>query len=234
MVTLYHFQRVWGIPDASPFCVKLETYLRMAGIEYKNDTSFDIRKAPKGKFPLIEHKGEIIADSSLIIDYLKREFGDAVDGHLTDAQRAQGLCLQRVVEDHLYWAGLYFRWVPDESWEQLKPIFFGKLPAPLKWFVPNLVRKQMVAQTKAQGTGRHSDAQILAQAEADLHALSVILGEQPYFPGEKPASIDAVVFGLTANLFYCPLPSPLPAKAAQFSNLRAHCERMKQAYFPDL
>ena len=33
-VMLYKFGPVMGLPDPSPFCFKLETYLRMAGIKY--------------------------------------------------------------------------------------------------------------------------------------------------------------------------------------------------------
>ncbi len=35
MITLHQFARVWDIPNLSPFCSKVETYLRMAGIPDK-------------------------------------------------------------------------------------------------------------------------------------------------------------------------------------------------------
>jgi glutathione S-transferase len=45
---------------------------------------------PTGKFPFIVHNGQLISDTTLIIDYLKFNYGDAVDidQHLTDEQRA--------------------------------------------------------------------------------------------------------------------------------------------------
>ena len=33
MLKLYQFERTWGIPNLSPFCCKIETYLRMADIQ---------------------------------------------------------------------------------------------------------------------------------------------------------------------------------------------------------
>ena len=35
MITLHQPPRAWGMPNVSPFCVKLETYLRMTGVEYQ-------------------------------------------------------------------------------------------------------------------------------------------------------------------------------------------------------
>jgi glutathione S-transferase len=90
MVKLYHFKRVWGVPDLSPFCVKVETYLRMADIPYKTSTNYDVRKAPKHKLPVIKFDGQEVADSSLIIDFLKHHFGDPLDASLTVEQHAQG------------------------------------------------------------------------------------------------------------------------------------------------
>lgn len=41
MLTLYQFEPAWGLPNASPFCMKLETYFRMANLDYQVDTSAD-------------------------------------------------------------------------------------------------------------------------------------------------------------------------------------------------
>lgn len=234
MVTLYHFMRIWGIPDGSPFCIKLEAYLRMAGIEYQNDTTFDIRKAPKGKFPLIRHNDKLLADTTIIIEYLKKEFGDPLDGHLNKQQEAEALSLQRLVEDNLYWVMFYFRWAPDDAWAQLKPQFFGHMPFPLKLFVPDLVRKESLRNMHGHGMSRHSDAEIAEMGRADLEAMSVLLGDRKYWFNDKPSTCDAMVFGFTVNLLYCPIPSPLKDQIHQYPNLIEHCERIKQEYFTDI
>jgi hypothetical protein len=51
MIKLYQIERTWGIPNLSPFCCKIETYLRMAGIEYDIKSALPF-SAPKGKLPL--------------------------------------------------------------------------------------------------------------------------------------------------------------------------------------
>ena len=35
MIKLYQFKRTFGLPNMSPFCMKVETWLRMAGLEYE-------------------------------------------------------------------------------------------------------------------------------------------------------------------------------------------------------
>ena len=72
MITLYQFSPVWGLPNTSPFCLKVETYLRMTEVPYEIKFVMDPRKSPKGKLPVIKMNGETIPDSELIIDYLKQ------------------------------------------------------------------------------------------------------------------------------------------------------------------
>ncbi|MBC7944174.1 MAG: glutathione S-transferase N-terminal domain-containing protein, partial [Burkholderiales bacterium] len=83
MIKLYQFEPAFGLPNASPFCMKLETYLRMAGLPFEIAPNANIMKAPKGKMPYIEDNGRAIADSSLIIEYLRKTYGDRLDAKLT-------------------------------------------------------------------------------------------------------------------------------------------------------
>ena len=53
MVKLYKFNGAWGMPDISPFCIKVETYLRLVGVPFECVVS-DARKGPKQKLPYID------------------------------------------------------------------------------------------------------------------------------------------------------------------------------------
>jgi glutathione S-transferase len=68
MITLYTFGPSAGLPDISPFVMKAEVLLKMAGLPYRTDTT-GFRKAPKGKLPYIDDDGEIVADSTFIRCY---------------------------------------------------------------------------------------------------------------------------------------------------------------------
>jgi len=69
-IKLFQFPRMFGIPNLSPFCCKLETWLRITRVPYEVVDTPDPRKGPKGKLPFIEDAGMRIADSSRIVDHL--------------------------------------------------------------------------------------------------------------------------------------------------------------------
>ena len=125
MITLYQFPPAWGLPNASPFCMKVETYLRMCNLPYTTVNVLNPAKGPKGKLPHITDGANTVADSGLILDYLKATYGDKLDAGLDSRTRAEAHALRRLMEEHLYWCAVYDRWAVDENWALTKPAFFG-------------------------------------------------------------------------------------------------------------
>ncbi|RLA15962.1 MAG: glutathione S-transferase family protein, partial [Gammaproteobacteria bacterium] len=176
MLEFYQFGPAWGFPDASPFCMKLELWLKMAGIEYVSVIDGDTRKAPKGKIPYIKLDGETIGDSELIIEHLKKKFGDPVDGDLTPAQQAQSHLITRMMHDSFYWVLLHCRWMEESGWQQVRPTLFGALPKPLQVIVPPLIRRSLKKSLHGQGLGRHSREERMQIGRNDIDALDTLLG----------------------------------------------------------
>ena len=231
MITLYQFSPRWGLPNVSPFCLKLETYLRMAGLPFEIKYVNDTRKAPKSKLPFIKDGNLTIGDTDLIISYLKATYGDTLDNQLTPLQQAQSLAMRRLVEDHLYWIATYSRWIDPPGWAVSKLAFFDLIPKLLRNFVANVVQKNVKKQLYSQGIGRHSRDEIYQLGKDDLKAIAVSLGEQKFFMGDQPTSIDASLYGLLANILFVPVESPLKKAAETWPNLRSYCERMREKYY---
>jgi glutathione S-transferase len=103
----------------------------------------------------------------------------------------------------------------------------------LRWIVPRVMTKQLRSQLYARGLGRHGEAEIIAQGRADLDALSRLLGDRPYFCGDRPSSIDACILGFLGVTVYVTGDNPLFSYAASLPNLKSYCERMRAAYFPE-
>lgn len=64
------------VRSISPFCIKLESWLRLTGIPYEN--IYTSKPSRKGQTPYIEFNGEQIPDSNLSIDFLKDHFKDTI------------------------------------------------------------------------------------------------------------------------------------------------------------
>jgi glutathione S-transferase len=233
MITLHQFGPAFTLRTASPFGLKLEAYLRLAGIPYRVEPfAGNPGKAPKGKIPYItDDDGRQMGDSGLIIEHLVKKHGDTLDAHLTPAERAVGHALRRMTEEGLYFAILYSRWIDDAGFAVIGPVFFAAMPAPLRPAVGMLVRRNMRNTLKAQGTGRHTREQIYALGNADLQALSDALGDKPFFLGDKPTSYDAAIYGTLHNLMKVPTGTPLTAFACALPNLVAYCERVTKRCF---
>ncbi len=232
MITLHQFPPALGLPNASPFCLKLELYLRMAGLPYRNRYTLDLHRAPKGKLPWIDDDGTVLADSGLIIEYLKRKYGDSLDVGLAPVQRAGGLAITRLLEDHLYWIMLHDRWISEAGWELTREGFFGSMPWPLRIIVPRLARRGIRAALHGHGIGRHTPEQIHDLGIADVDALAELLGDQAYFLGPQPTSVDAVATAFLANILMAALETPVRKAAAAHPNLVGYCRRMARQYFP--
>ncbi len=233
MIKLYQFDPAFGLPNASPFCMKLENYLRMAGLPFElvNNSNKNLMKAPKGKLPFIEDSGKTVSDSTHVIEYLKQTYGDTLDASLTAEQKAVSLAFQRMFEENLYWAVVYTRWMDEAGWQKTREAFFGNMPAPLKWFVPLLGRRGLKKEMHGHGIGRHSAEEIYAIGKRDVTAIAEFLGNKTFFMGDNPTSIDATAYAFLANLLWAPVESPISRHVKQYPQIEAYCQRMKARYY---
>ena len=206
----------------------------MARIPYANRYDADVRKAPKAKLPYIVIDGnKTIADSELILRYLKESGKFTVDDWLTDTQVAQSVAITRLIEDHLYWLMVDSRWLNDEVWLMLKNKFFAGLPPVLNVIIPSIVRKQVRKTLYAQGLGRHNRDELSYFAKTDLAALAGLLGDRNYMMGDRLCSADATVYGILSCIYYPDFNTPLKSIALGHSNLLTYCERITGEYFPE-
>lgn len=231
MIRLVQFAPAFCLPNASPFCMKLETYLRMAALPFETVNSGDVLKAPKRKLPYIDDDGTIVADTSFVIEHLKRRYGDPLDAALSPAQRAVATAFQRLFEENLYWAVVHTRWADPQGWAKTSEAFFAALPVPLRWLVPPLARRGMLGQMRGQGMGRHAVNEIHAIGCRDVSAIADFLGDKPFMLGDAPTSIDATAYAFLANLIWVPFDSPIQRQALARPAIEAYCQRMKARYY---
>ena len=231
MIEFYKFAPQFGMRDASPFVLKLETYLRLAGLEYHSNIVMDPRKAPKGKLPYIVDGTDTIADSSLCITYLKGKYGDPLGKGLSEEQHAIGHAVKTMLEERTYWALVNLRWMEPQNALVIRDTWFGEIPALVRGFVFGKIIKDMKKGMYAHGIGRHSDAEIYAFAVQDLKALAAVLGGKPYLLGDMPSEYDASAYGLLANFMAKPFPSAMSKYIENSNALSAYITRVEAKAF---
>ncbi|HLO87898.1 MAG TPA: glutathione S-transferase family protein [Nostocaceae cyanobacterium] len=238
MITLYTTQPFWGLASPSPACMKLETWLRMAKIDYQIDPSANLAIAPKGKVPFIAYQGQLIGDSTLIIEMFKSQEGIDLDADLTAYEKAISVAFRRMIKENIYWGCGYVRYGVEENWQ----IYREALISMIKDSVPIEQCDLMVEgfykifqeQIHAHGLGRHNDQEITQIMMADFQSLSDFLGDKPFFMGDKPTTLDATAYAYIANTIKPPFKHPIIDFVLNLDNLCQHSDRMTQEFFSEL
>jgi glutathione S-transferase len=220
-----------GLPNPSPFCIKVEVLLKMAGLAYECEFAANPGKGPKGKLPAIVDDGQTIGDSEVIRWHLERKYSVDFDKGLTDGERAIGHAFSRMAEERTYWVLVYSRWIEEANWRLFRDTLFAVMPGPLRYVIAPVARKRVRSMLHAQGLGRHSRDEIYAMGAKDVDAIATQLATKPFLLGPEPTSVDAVVWPYIVGTLVPPLESPLKQAIQKHANLVEYAERMRARFF---
>jgi HPt (histidine-containing phosphotransfer) domain-containing protein/glutathione S-transferase len=237
VLRLVQMKRSWGLPNISPACMKLETWLRMTNIPYEV-APLDVANAPKGKIPyVVLEDGNRLGDSTLIIEHLKARYGKDPDAELTTEQRAIALAFRRMMKEDLYWVICYSRYKDASNWSIYRQHLVDSLegvPPEQRPAIADMYQKLITDQLQGQGMGRHSQEEVYRLGTEDVAAVSDFLGNKSFFMGERPTTVDATVYAYLANILEVPLPSSVKDFGLSRENLVRYLQRMRSRFFPDL
>jgi glutathione S-transferase len=241
MIKLFQFPRTigWNVANISIPCLKLETWLRITELQYEVASWPPPMPLPnpKRKLPFIEDDGVLVADSTFIIEHLKRTRGIDPDQGLTPTERAIGVAFRRMLEENLYWVLLYDRYQNPAGWDVFRKSvvsswFGGDTPETL--VLQEGARKTSIDFLAAQGMGRHTEEEVHQIGCTDLAAVSDFLGQKLFFFGDKPTGVDATVYAAVTNCIDVPMDGPLARFGRDRKNLVDYCQRMRERFFSDL
>jgi glutathione S-transferase len=230
-IILYTFGAGFDLPELSPYCMKTEIQLQMAGLPYQKDLT-GYPKAPKGKLPYIKDGDAVIADSTFIRQHIEWSYGVDFDAGYDLKDRAFAWAVERMLEDHLGWAATKYRW--------LDPVNFAKGPAHFFDDAPEAIREKLRADTVAEvrerlhshGLGRHSEEDALFLGTRSLYSFSQLLGDKPYLLGDTPCGVDATACGMLATVMTPFFETELRKAAESCSNLKPYVDRMMARFYP--
>ncbi|MET4570078.1 glutathione S-transferase family protein [Rhodanobacter soli] len=230
-LTLYATRPGFGLPDTSPFVIKTEVQLKMAGVAYDRASAIP-PQAPNGKLPFIDDHGVVISDSTFIRAHLERKYAVDLDAELDVRQRAQAWTIERLLEDHLYFAMVWFRWIDPDNFAKGPAHFADSAPEADRARMRQEMQARKTAELHAQGLGRHPPAQIAELGTRSIDALAKLLGDQPFFMGAFPSGVDATAAGMLACVATPFFDTPLRRAVEAHPNLVDYVARMMQRYYP--
>lgn len=229
MIVLHTFGPGAGLRDFSPFVVKAILMLKLAGLEFREKTA-DVRKAPKHKLPVIVDDGLTVPDSTFIRFHIEKKYGFDFDAGLSNEQKAIAWAAEKMLESHTYWAAVFERWSIESNFLKGPAKFFDVLPALVRPFVKSMIRKSIAKDLHSAGMGRHSYDEMIELVSRDLNSIAAILGDKPFFMGDKPCGADATVFAFMQSAL-CPLfDSRIGDRIRTHANIVAYVERLEKQY----
>jgi len=242
VVYLYQFSRTPLLPSLSPYCLKVETWLRLAGLKYENVDHKMKFRSKKGQLPFVELNGEEIADSAIIVKELAQRFENDLDAALSAEQRNVAHAMISMIENHLVWVIMWWRTkYPDQVLKgykvNLQHALGTRIPnGILNFFFKFAFGRKGAKKVKAQGIGVHSADEINEFGQSDLKVLSDMLADKPFFFGDEPTNLDVVAFSHLAQIYFIDKEISYPLRdymTEHCANLVGLVNRMKDRCYPD-
>ncbi|KAG7160888.1 failed axon connections homolog [Homarus americanus] len=229
VVLLHQFASGKYCPNLSPFALKLESFFRLANIKYKVDTKTPF--GPKGKCPWITINGEDVADSEFIVEHITQRYQVQIDARLDPHKAATLQAVRVLVDEHLFWCVLTWRYWVDGCVTFLKSQSFSPF---LRFVFPLFMKSGIRRRSREQGIGRHTPEEIYHICKKNCSTLAGVLGEDKFFGGEEPCTVDCAVFGQLAQLMWNAPGSRYEALVTKVHpSLARYCLSMKEKLYPD-
>lgn len=229
MITLYHFKKYDRLADLSPFCVKVDTYLRLAKIPYQSRPG-NYRKSKRGKLPVIKHGDQFIENSTAILEYLDRVYDNPLDKGLCNLGQSLSQAYQKMLEEHFYWVLVYMRWIEESGWKITKEVYFSSLNRFKRRFYPIYLRPIWIKKFKHQHLATLTKEEIYKEGIKDVSSLVAMLEKRPYFLGDNLRSIDATVYAFLVTLIYFPIENSIKDFALSSDKLVSYCKRIEENF----
>src|SRR5215470_9754828 len=87
VLTLYSYPALFGVADNNGYGLKVFAFLKLTGVPFVHQHTFDASQAPRQQLPYIIDDGETLGDSDTIIAHLIRRYELPIDASLSIPQR---------------------------------------------------------------------------------------------------------------------------------------------------
>jgi glutathione S-transferase len=185
--------------EISPYADKVRRALDLKKLTYQT-VEIQVSAAgkfrhvsPTGKFPVIEHDGRHIVDSTDILRYLDATFPEPRLAPDDCRDAALATLLEDWADESLYFYDLTMRaWPRNREWF-VADLLAHEPPGFKRNLLAKLIPGALHKGTKAQGLGRKSEATVVADLTALYDALEALLTGHDWLAGPRLSSADLAV-----------------------------------------
>lgn len=191
--------------QVSPFAAKVRRCLYYKGVDFEvvNYGLAGMRKIrklnPRAKAPILEHRGELIPDSTDIVRYLDKIYPDkpVIPNNAADS------ALAHVLED---WAdeSLYFYDLTMRSWPNNANLLADDLVMAdsglAKKFFHRIIPSALARQAHGQGTGRKDRDAVCADADRHFQAIVALVEQSGWLVASRLSIADIAVASMCTVL----------------------------------
>ncbi|CAJ0931900.1 unnamed protein product, partial [Mesorhabditis belari] len=230
VVYLYQFPKTPYLPNPSPFCLKIETYLRANNLKYEVISSFTAR-SEKGKLPFIELNGEQVSDSQIIIWHLQKQF--QVEDSLKGEQRGVARAIDRMLDMSTVNCLNHERMVNKAHLTLARNVSGLPLPG----FITNILAKRFAKGSQSninKKMDRLSGDELKEVLKRDVQALDDVLADKKFLFGDRMTVADCTTFGHLATAYYLPFRQPITDLLdEEHPRLKDYLNRIRAHYWQD-
>ena len=188
-----------GIESMSPYVLKVHRALKFHGLPYeRRHAKRPIEHKefhPRGQVPVLLIDGRAVPDSTDILHALEqisdRSLVPADPDHAAEAWLWEDYA-DRVLGYYVFAA----RWFDDRNWEILLQEQFGDMPAFMKPWLPNYVRKKIINSMRSMEFIRAGQDGCWQMYTDHLDDLEKRAPEQGFWVGDAPSVADISFFGM--------------------------------------
>ena len=227
MLTLFSYPDLYGVPDNNPYGLKVYAFLKLCKVAFRHEHILDTKNAPRGQLPYLLDGEKTIGDSDAIISHLIARYALPIDNGLMASQRNTDLLVRRMLDD-LYWVMSYSRWKDQRFWPTFRDALLRTHPDITDGALA-AAREYNFKRYHYQGIGRYEPEAVYARGITDLKVLADLVPSSGFLFGARPNSIDAGIYGFTANIYFYEIDTPLKHFLVSRSNLVAHCRAVHAA-----
>lgn len=225
----------WGLPAIEFNSLRVLALLKFSGVHAEVRKSSNSLRKSNDQFPVFRHHKLKLTTFQAILNHLQNQ-NCSPDIDLNAVNLSESLAYRTMIEEKLYPAVRYLWWVDEKNYIDLtRPWYARILPFPLNYYYPGRNKREnekLFHSLHPDKEGKEIEHEVYREAEKCLTCLSIRLGENDFFYGNRPTSLDAVVYGCLAPLLKVPFPNRILQNHAKASmNLDNFVHRIDRTYF---